>query len=558
MNRTFITHFIRRQLSLDGLWQLTPTFQSDWQSRPVLVPGCWETLPGLENYRGTALYERRFSASGNVRICFEGVGHTASVFVDGQAAACHYNAYTPFSVLLRHLPAGDHIITVEADNRYSPDSTLHIPNDYESYGGISRPVVLEWLPDVYLESVHLTPSFRDDGWHLNIQAKVQNIGDGPHTVSVSSQINGQCIFLGTADLEAGESAVLEAEEQIDGIEPYEPESPALYTVNTLLTCDGEEDPCDDLIERTGFREVKVKDGQILWNGKPMRIKGVNRHEAHPQFGNALPLEAMAYDLQLIQDVGANAVRTSHYPNDQRFLDLCDEMGIFVWEESHARGLSEEQMRNPNFQPQSLDGIHEMVDAHYNHPSIFIWGILNECASETTFGRECYEEQFRLLRLLDNSRPVSFASCKADKDLCLDLVDVVSYNIYPKWYHDTPAGEYLDWLYQWVQDASWGKGKPFLITEVGAGAIYGFRSPAKPKWSEERQAVILKEQLRAILNREGITGVFLWQFCDIRVSEEWFRSRPRSCNNKGITDEYRRPKLAYETVREIFRTFNTWQ
>ena len=78
MNRTFITHFIRRQLSLDGLWQLTPTFQSDWQSRPVLVPGCWETLPGLENYRGTALYERRFSASGNVRICFEGVGHTAS------------------------------------------------------------------------------------------------------------------------------------------------------------------------------------------------------------------------------------------------------------------------------------------------------------------------------------------------------------------------------------------------------------------------------------------------------------------------------------------------
>lgn len=558
MNRTFITHFIRRQLSLDGLWQLTPMLQSDWQSCPVLVPGCWETLPGLENYRGTALYERRFSASGNVRICFEGVGHTASVFIDGQSAAYHYNAYTPFAVLLRRLPAGDHTLTVEADNRYSPDSALHIPNDYESYGGISRPVTLEWLPDVYLESVHLTPSFQNDGWHLNIQAKVQNIGDEPHTVSVSSQVNGQCISLGMVELEAGESAVLEAEEQIDGVESYEPESPTLYTVNTLLTCDGEEAPCDDLIERTGFREVKVKDGQILWNGKPIRIKGVNRHEAHPQFGSALPLEAMAYDLQLIQDVGANAVRTSHYPNDQRFLDLCDEMGIFVWEESHARGLSEEQMRNPNFQPQSLDGIHEMVDAHYNHPSIFIWGILNECASETTFGRECYEEQFRLLRLLDNSRPVSFASCKSDKDLCLDLVDVVSYNIYPEWYHNTPAGEYLDWLYQWVQDDSWGKGKPFLITEVGAGAIYGFRSPAKPKWSEERQAVILKEQLRAILNREEITGVFLWQFCDIRVSEEWFRSRPRSCNNKGITDEYRRPKLAYETVREIFRTFSTWQ
>ena len=73
MNRTFITHFIRRQLSLDGLWQLTPTFQSDWQSRPVLVPGCWETLPGLENYRGTATRPRAMAPTRIISVSFSGV-----------------------------------------------------------------------------------------------------------------------------------------------------------------------------------------------------------------------------------------------------------------------------------------------------------------------------------------------------------------------------------------------------------------------------------------------------------------------------------------------------
>lgn len=172
------------------------------------------------------------------------------------------------------------------------------------------------------------------------------------------------------------------------------------------------------------------------------------------------------------------------------------------------------------------------------------------ASDTPFGRACYEKQFALIRSLDGSCPCSFASCKFKSDLCFGLPDVVSYNIYPLWYHDTPPAEYLADLYGWVQTTE-GRGKPFLVTEIGAGGIYGFRAPYMPKWSEEYQAKALREQLGAVLSFPQCSGVYIRQFCDIRVSDEWWGGRPRTMNNKGVFDEYRRPKLCRSAVEEIF-------
>ena len=182
-----------------------------------------------------------------------------------------------------------------------------------------------------------------------------------------------------------------------------------------------------------------------------------------------------HDVLLLKDLEANSVRTAHYPNDELFLDLCDELGILVWEENHARGLCLEQMQNPNFEPQAEQVTREMVLSHYNHPSVYIWGILNECASDSEFGKQCYEKQFAIIRALDKTRPCSFASCKFKTDISFGLPDVVSYNIYPKWYHDTPVDAYLNDLYTWVQTETEGKGKPFLVTEIGAGGIYGYRT-----------------------------------------------------------------------------------
>lgn len=565
MIRTFDTHKVRKQRELTGrLWQFTPC-QGEYAGRQyqVATPSCFESYPDFGGYRGEGIYKTTFQGGGNLRFEFKGVSHTATVWLDGREIAKHYNAYTIFDVVLTNIPDGEHTLEIKADNRFSEESALHIPNDYMSYGGITRPVVLEQIADVYLKQVHVTPFFLNGVWSAEVEAVVANVSDAVQNCKVRADIareNVQETVQGTVqweevELAPGEQRTLARTLTFPDVEEWSMESPSLYYVNAVVEQNCV--PTDDLIDRFGFRQVGMEGKRILINGKAVRIKGFCRHEDHPQFGCALPFSAMAADLALIRHLGANSVRTSHYPNDEIFLDLCDEQGILVWEENHARGLSFENMQNPNFEPQAEQVIREMIPAHYNHPSIYIWGILNECASETEYGKECYAKQLSLIKELDQSRLHSFASCKFKTDICFGLPDVVSYNIYPQWYHDTPAQEYLDDLYRWVQEETEGKGKPFLITEIGAGGIYGYRNPYHSKWTEEYQADTLEKQVKAVLGYEDCCGVYIWQFCDIRISEEWFGTRPRTMNNKGIVDEYRRRKLSYDVVKGIFESYGDY-
>lgn len=551
MIRTFETHKVRKQRELTGcLWDFSPCQgEKSGNTYRVATPCCWENHPEFGSYRGEGLYTTTFNVGGNIRLEFKGVSHTAAVYLDGEEIASHYNAYTAFSAIVKNLKVGEHKLTIKADNRFSEKSALHIPNDYMSYGGVSRPVVLEELKDVYIKNIYVTPYMSEGKWNVNVRVTVENISEGDKSVDVIAETAGIAYRWQGENIPANEERELTAELTFEDVDVWEPGSPKLYTVSAEILSDGIK--MDDLIDRMGFREVAVEGKRILLNGKPLKIKGLCRHEDHPQFGCAMPYSAMAADLEIIRHLGANSVRTSHYPNDEVFLDLCDEYGILVWEENHARGLSEENMRNPNFERQAEEVIREMIPLHYNHPSIYIWGILNECASDTEYGKECYKKQLDLIKSLDTSRPHSFASCKFKTDICFGLPDVVSYNIYPLWYHDTPVEEYLDDLYQWVQKETEGAGKPFLITEIGAGGIYGYRNNYASKWTEDYQATALKKQVSAVLDYEDCCGVYIWQFCDIRISEEWFGGRPRTMNNKGIVDEFRRRKLSYEVVRELY-------
>jgi beta-glucuronidase len=520
------------------------------------VPSCWESYPGFGAFRGKAAYETTFEGGGNLRVVCKGVSHTAAVFVDGREIARHYNAYTAFSGIVRAAEKTMHSLRIEVSNEFSEESALHVPNDYMSYGGVTRPVIIEELPDVFIEWVHATPEYAGGVWSLTIETGLRNIGAVERKAALRHTLSGRNCCPEAHMVPANSSAVIKAHCDYPGVKPYNLDAPELYELETLLYLDKEQEPADDLIERVGFRTAQVRGKEILLNGMAIRIKGVCRHEDHPQFGCALPFQAMDYDLNQIKAMGANAIRTCHYPNDELFLDLCDEKGILVWEENHARGLTESQMRNPNFKRQCSDCTREMVSEHFNHPSIIIWGILNECASETEYGKECYAEQFAIIKEMDSSRPTSFASCKFFTDLCLGLPDIVGYNIYPEWYtypewpKDNSTAAMMSQIYEWIQNTE-GTGKPFLITEIGAGAFWGNRSPHRAKWSEERQAETLSRQLEYVMAQAYCSGVFIWQYCDVRVSEEWFDRRPREMNNKGLVDEYRRPKLAYDVVKEIY-------
>ena len=174
-----------------------------------------------------------------------------------------------------------------------------------------------------------------------------------------------------------------------------------------------------------------------------------------------------------------------------------------------------------------------------------------------FGRSCYEKQFRLIREMDDSRPCTFASCKFFGDICFDLPDVISCNLYPRWYVDKPVRDYLNEVYDWIVEDGNGKGKPFNVSEIGAGGLYGCHNAYHGKWTEEYQADALSEQVSECLKFSESMGVYIWQFCDVRVSSEWFAGRPREMNNKGVVDEYRRPKAAYGRVKEIFEQYTNY-
>lgn len=559
MIRTFKTHYVRKQMELtESLWEFEPCAGNyAGQKFPVAVPGCWENHPLFADYRGEGIYRKTFQAQGNVRIECKGVSHTATVYLDGHEIGHHYNAYTPFSVVVSDLEPGRHMLAIKADNRFHKDSALHVPNDYMSYGGISRGVVVEELNDLYLGYVHVKTYRENEQWHVQVKAAVNVLKIGQNEeedITIQGKIKDTAFEWKLTDT-AKKHYEFCTDLKIDGIEEWSPETPMLYQVELQVL--REDEVIDDLIERFGFREICVQGKYILLNGKKLRIKGVCRHEDHPDYGCALPYQTIYNDLVLIRQMGANSIRTAHYPNDEIFLDLCDELGILVWEENHARGLEEDRMKHPLFEEQAEQVIREMIFYHYNHPCIFIWGILNECASETLFGRSCYEKQFRLIREMDDSRPCTFASCKFFGDICFDLPDVVSCNLYPRWYVDKPVRDYLNEVYDWIVEDGNGKGKPFIVSEIGAGGLYGCHNAYHGKWTEEYQADALSEQVSECLKFSESMGVYIWQFCDVRVSSEWFAGRPREMNNKGVVDEYRRPKAAYGRVKEIFEQYTNY-
>lgn len=555
-SRLFQPHHIRDVLPLSGLWQLFVPQDStvieplQWQGTrefSFLVPGVWETHPQLANYRGEAVARHLFQTEHEApaRLVFKGVSHTARVFLDGREIGGHHNAYTPFELDAGVLEAGEHELLVHISNQFGEISALHVPNDYYAYGGINRPVELQLLrQSAFIRHVHFTPRREGGSWLADFEAEIVNQGAAPGTLRIA--VAGQSLALAYT---SESSSRLRGTLEMTDIAAWTPDTPQLYDLIAELEIGGE--IVDDWRDRVGFRTVETDGEKLLLNGQPVFLLGFNRHEDHGGFGCALPLEVMHQDMILMKDLGCNAVRTSHYPNDERFLDLCDEMGLMVWEENHARGLSLKQMQHPRFRDQCRDCNEEMVREHFNHASIVVWGILNECSSNTAEGRAMYAEQFAQIRALDSSRPTTFASCQHYSDICQDLPDVCSWNWYFNWYQNEPVTDGFANAVEWL-DTHGAAAKPMIASEFGGGGIYGFYDwHRNSKWSENRQAELLRECLESYLFSPRLCGAFIWQWCDVRVDNETAMSRPAVINDKGVVDAYRRPKMAYAIVKELF-------
>lgn len=475
MDRIITTHRLRKVCEPTPIWTLT-TLDEGGLNAPVnaLVPGVWESIPGLRNYRGRAVYEKQLNCGGTLRFVFGGVSFRAKVYLDDTLLAQHYGAYTAFDCLAEDVPFGPHTLRVEVDNLFGGDSALHVPNDYYSYGGLNRPVTIEQLGSAYITRLHITPRKQGRMWLAEAAVTVRSLSDEDQTIDLDVKAGPASIGWKHRSLPARGEVTLTAALAAPGVTPWSPENPKLYNAEAVLWLDGE--PADDLCDRFGFREVKVEGGKLLLNGEAIFIKGVNRHEEYANFGCAVPVEAMMQDVQLMKDLGCNLVRTCHYPNDPRFLDLCDQFGLMVWEEGHARGLGLAQMQHPSFMEQTMTCLEEMVAQHRNHPSIVLWGCLNECDDEHDEGAAIYRQCFRKLHELDGSRPMTAALLDRTTSQVLGDMDVVSMNLYPLWYHNTPAAEHIARTKGWA-NAHGGADKPYIISEIGAGPSWASTIPS---------------------------------------------------------------------------------
>lgn len=559
MLRTFSEHQHRRVESLDGRWRFAlADVPPGATARPprrylrsIHVPSAWESLPDLVNYRGQAWMARtvRVSGSSGTRLVFGGVSHTGTVYLDGKPVGRHEDAFTPWAVTVPNLTPGEHELAVLVDNTFGPHAALHLENDYYTYGGITRPVELHHVPGVFIERLAVTPRAGGRGkWRLDVAVELRNLDHALQRRSLTLDLAGVTHDLGRVSVPGRATRAVCATLTGLDVEPWSLQSPTLYHAHVRLL-EGEA-VVDDLIDRIGFREISVRGRNLLLNGKPIRLRGFNRHEDYAPFGCAIPLEAMTRDLELFRDLGANFLRTCHYPNDLRMLDLCDEMGIAVWEESHARQV---KFDHPAYTRQVTASTTEMVQWHRNRPSILMWGCLNECETRTADGAAEHGRVLKLLKKLDPSRPVTYASMFHKLDKAYKYADIVSWNRYIGWYGggidqiESNIKDLIKWLHGSAK--SGGRNKPIILSEFGGGAIPGYRNPNRCKWSEEYQCDILDESLRVYLNHPDIVGTAIWQFCDVRITSGWnWDRRPRTMNNKGVVDQNRQPKLAYEIVK----------
>lgn len=522
----------------------------------MAVPGVFDALPRYAGQRGIGVYRTvvpiRTAVGERLRLVCRGMGLFGRIWWDGQVVGDYDLPYSGLEYDFTTTAGGRHELVIALDSRFNQQKVpIFRPfYDFCAYGGIYRSIEVQRLPALRLERVQVTTLDLATG-----QVRLRLCLGG----AVPGELAGTVAFdAGAAQpfrlTPAGGEGTLDL--AVPDFRVWSPATPHLHTV-TVAVAD------DVIVERFGLRTVAAVGQEIRLNGRPIRLLGVNRHEAHPQLGPALPVQTMVEDLQHLRDLGANFVRCVHYPQDQQFLDLCDQVGLLVWQESLGWGNDARDVVSPQFCDAQVRQTRAMVRNSINHPSIIPWGFLNEFASDNEAARPLCGSLVETIRREDDSRLVTYASCRNEKDVCFDLVDVLAMNTYPGWIGD------LDWNAQAVTRVAPGvkrladfasrpplRDKPFLMSEIGACGLYGSHSLARVQWTEEFQADYMAEAARAVLGNPRFCGIALWQMLDSRSYGPYgqVRTKPNGTNLAGLLDEHRRRKLAFEAVRTVFQEF----
>lgn len=522
-------------------------------------------------YQTTARVPRGWDGR-RVVLRFDSATHRASVWVDDAWVVDHEGGYTPFEADVTHLAApGEQIrITAVVNNELSwqsipPGLVEDTPDgkrqryfhDFFNYAGLHRPVWLYSTPPAHVSDLTVVTDLT--GSTGTVHYRVDTAGaDGLEVRVRLVDATGREVI--GAD---GPSGSL----RIPDVHLWRPGEGYLYDLVAELR-----DPAGSLVDTyplpVGVRTVRVDRTRFLINGEPFYFRGFGKHEDAAVRGKGYDDAFMVHDFALLQRLGANSFRTSHYPYAEEVLDYADRHGVVVIDETAAVGLNTALAAGiflgpkvPTFSADTVNdatravhaqAIRELVARDKNRPSVVLWSIANEPESTTPESRAYFEPLFTLTRELDPTRPVGFVNVMyAPAGACRvsDLGDVLMINRYYGWYAtpgDLAAAERAleEELNAWAE-----YGKPVIVTEYGADAVAGLHSLADSPWTEEYQAALLDVYHRVFDRVDAVVGEQVWNFADFATAPGFVRV---DGNKKGVFTRERRPKASAHLLRRRWR------
>jgi beta-galactosidase len=445
-----------------------------------------------------------------VYLTFEGVMVSCDITLNGVNLG-HFNyGYLPFRVdISKVIKEKGNELTVIVDGKEDKE----MPPwggvvDYLSFAGIYREVYIEYFDPVDFLDVKIDTKHTGE---ITLYPEIRNVNN--ETLHVYYEV---------VDLKTGESkgTLHDTRGKIDDIIPWTAENPYLYK---LVACIDSDSFALSKEYVFGFRTVEVKGDKLLINAAETRLIGLNRHETYPYLGAAATRYLQYDDVKILKSLGINYVRCSHYPPSKHFLDACDELGLYVIDETPGWQYigKDEKWRNKH-----IDNIKRMINRDFNHPSVIIWSTrINESNDDD----DLYLKTQELVKSLDTSRPNSGTRNFANSH---DIEDIYAYNDFS---HNGKNKGVV------AKKKITKTTKPYLITECN-----GHMFPTKISDTPEKQLDFTARHMRVIndaLERDDNIGISPWCMHDYYTHKE-FGSGDKICYH-GVLDVYRNPKpVAY--------------
>lgn len=542
---------------------------SDWVT--VDLPHTWNAGDVIDEQRGyrrgISWYRKKLFIPSEARdkkitLRFDGVASKADVYLNGKLLKTHLGAYTAFGVDITDIceVGKENLLAVKVDNSSSLGEILPpVSGDFSIFGGIYRRVFLQWTEKVHFVTepyaavpVRIqTPEVSVSEASIQIVAFLKNdFTDTKHVhvnVFLCDEMNRivKEKQLKLKLIPGRKYPISTSVGRIENPHLWSPELPYLYTVKVQV-CDAKNgEMYQEVISPVGFRWFSVDKTGFYLNGKYLKLRGAARHQDYAGLGTAIPVEMNRRDMRLLKEMGANFVRISHYPQDPEIYRACDELGLIVWSEIC---VVNEVRKNTEFAHNCKEMLKEMILQNYNHPSVVLWGAMNELWDYHKQAIALARELEALKKELDPYRLscVAFHAFTWEKPYTqsskemFSISDVNGVNVYESWYQ----GDSATIAPMFDKFCSYSTAKPRFLSEFGAGSDERIHSytPRTFDFTPEFQLDFNRRYINEMEKRPDYIGYSIWNLVDFQVDGRG-DSKP-NLNQKGMLTEDRRKKEIY--------------